>query len=123
MEAKVLKLAISSEFQRAPMAAILHKGSKILGQSVNKVGRYQGRIRHGGWHDSIHAEIGALLDALKRYDRSEIVRADIIVCRVNRHGELRLAYPCENCYNTLTEFGIRRCYFSKSDGTYGEIRI
>lgn len=60
--------------------------------------------------DSIHAEMSALLSA-----RCCVKGASILVVRINRKGQLRMAFPCRFCLTYLQHVGIRRVWFSDND--------
>jgi deoxycytidylate deaminase len=119
-----IELAIAaarrSNFERAPMGACLFRRRRILGVGHNDGNRYQGKIRTTCWQSSLHAEVSALLDALKRHDAKKLKGASIVVVRLNRHGELRLAKPCDSCMRVLTSFEIGRIIFSNSSGGFAE---
>lgn len=117
-----IRQAQRSEF-RQRLGAVIFKGSRILGAGYNRVGASQNRLKTTHWPDSIHAEVDALLDALRRHPASELRGADILVIRLKKDGAFGLALPCEHCYTTLVNTGIRRIYFSDNNGDFSEIRV
>jgi tRNA(Arg) A34 adenosine deaminase TadA len=61
-------------------------------------------------------------DRAKRRHRNERKKhkhnsIDLFVVKVNQKGELTESRPCSNCVYTLKQAGIRRVYYSTSDGT------
>lgn len=117
-----LKQAMRSEF-RQRLGAVIFKGQRILGVGYNRVGCSQNRLKASHWQDSRHAEVDALLDALRRHSAEELRGADILVVRLKKDNSFGLALPCNHCYNTLKNIGIRRVHFSDNDGNFSEIRI
>lgn len=63
---------------------------------------------------SIHAEIDAI--AKIRFDK----RYDLIVIRIDRHGNIRNSKPCKYCLlqlNKLVRKQLRYIYYSQDDGS------
>jgi deoxycytidylate deaminase len=105
------------------LGAVITKGRRVLGQGCNDAQRFQSKVRHTSWPESRHAEVAAVMDALRRYPSDELKGSKITVVRINNQGQLRLAYPCESCYNVLSNIGVRRVIYSNNQGTFSEIRI
>lgn len=42
---------------------------------------------------------------------------EIVVVRVNRRGQLRLARPCQACFSMLSRRGVRQIWWSTGDNT------
>lgn len=62
---------------------------------------------------SLHAEMDAVQKLLGRYhiDRS----LKLISLRLNRHGEIKNARPCNRCTKIINAFGMR-VWYSSSEG-------
>lgn len=80
-----------------------HPRQKLLAERVNEPYRV-----------SLHAELRALLKARKPVDT-------LIVGRVNHLGQLCLAKPCPVCQLAIAEHGVRKVYYSVSEGVWSEL--
>ena len=58
---------------------------------------------------SVHAEIDAIIRA-----HTNLNGASILVVRLNRNGEFRLAKPCEHCMAYIEHVGIRNVFYTTS---------
>jgi tRNA(Arg) A34 adenosine deaminase TadA len=76
-------------------------GCRSLSKSHNPIYR---KFSH-----SVHAEIDAIIRA-----HTNLSGASILVIRLNRKGELRLAKPCEHCMAYIEHVGIRNIFYSTS---------
>lgn len=123
IELKAIDLAKSSQFERAPMGAVLTKGNRILGVGQNKTNRHQSKIRTTSWPGSLHAEIACVLDALRKHPVEKLKGATVTVVRVTKNGDLKLAMPCKNCYYTLRNLGIKEVRFSNDSGSFTSMRF
>jgi len=63
------------------------------------------------WPGSIHAEMDCILRA-----RTDLKGMNILVVRLNKRNELRLAKPCQHCQMYLKFVGLKNCYYSNSNG-------
>lgn len=61
------------------------------------------------WH---HAETAALVGL----SRKDLSRATIYVVRLKKSGVLGMAKPCLGCQRALRASGIRRVYYTDSEG-------
>ena len=71
-------------------------------------------------HGTIHAEIDAM-SRLPYYfnNKKRKKKLDLIVIRINLHGELRQSKPCIHCIkylNRMKNYTIRYVYYSNNDG-------
>lgn len=105
------------------MGACITVGRKVLGVGYNKINRYQSKVRTRSWEGSLHAEIAAVLDALRKYPVEKIRGATVTVVRINKQGDLKLAMPCKNCYNSLRNLGIKEVRFSNDSGDFTQMRF
>jgi len=58
---------------------------------------------------SLHAELAALIKAREDVET-------VVVCRLNKRGELRLSKPCPVCRLALDEAGVDEVWFSTDRG-------
>ena len=91
--------------------ACLIKGDKIISFGVNK---YFSKIYYKTQDRkfTIHAEI----DAILKLDSKELKGTDILIIRVSNCDNLCNSRPCNSCIDKLKKKGIRKAYYSNSDG-------
>ena len=89
---------------------VLSRGHNYAHKSVRSVTRAFLKYPH-----SIHAEVAAILSA-----RRDLKGADILVVRLDAHGNLRMAMPCHPCQNYLQFVGIRHVTYSSNEQGFGE---
>lgn len=63
-------------------------------------------------HNWNHAETRAL----KQVPQDKRSKLTLYSLRFNKRGQLRLAKPCDNCYNALSDNGVKTLYYSDSNG-------
>ena len=83
---------------------------------------YRGRIIGRGYNTyidsnfnqvSIHAEVSAIDDALKRVSAEELKKCELIVIRINKTAEYCLpSKPCCNCSRYINKFKIKKVFHS-----------
>ena len=103
------KLAEKSLMRIASHGAVIIYRGKIIGKgfnkmcvpNINKVNTY-----------SVHAEVDAINDALRKTSRENLRKSTLIVVRVNNKGEIVKSDPCQNCRNYITQHGIKIAYYS-----------
>ena len=112
----ILEAAKSAENSLHPLsgvpfahgAIIIYRG-KIIGRGfnkicvpcVNRVNQY-----------SIHAEVDAIQDALRRVHKNELKKSTLLVVRLNNCGETLNSQPCQNCQNYIKQMGIKIAYYT-----------
>jgi deoxycytidylate deaminase len=89
-------------------AIVIYRG-KIVGRGFNKF-CVPSVNRVNPW--SIHAEVDAIHDALRKIPKDYLRKSILVVVRVNKDGETMNSYPCENCRNYISQMGIRIAYYS-----------
>lgn len=117
-----LKQARKSSYKHR-LGACITLGRKVLGVGYNKVNRYQSRVKTTSWDGSLHAEIAAVLDALRNHPVERLRGTTVTVVRIGKSGELRLAMPCKSCYNSLRNLGIKEVRFSNDVGSFTSMRF
>lgn len=65
---------------------------------------------------ALHAEIRALIRAKRNVET-------IYICRINRNGELRNAFPCPVCRLCIEDAGVKEIVYSTERGTYEQCRL
>lgn len=98
---------------RYKLGAIIFKQGKIISKGYNQTNRYN-RFNYGHWEGSLHAELAALLGALKRARGASLM--------VVRKG-YRMAYPCPDCMAALKDAGIKRVFYTTNNFTIDMERI
>ena len=88
-----IKKALKSTCQHKVACVIFNSKGDILGTSVNKHNGYGRGLSH-------HAEI----EAIKKFGRSI---KSILLCRVNKSGELLPIEPCKTCKKILDRYDIK----------------
>lgn len=64
---------------------------------------------------TIHAEMDAIFDFIKKNSRDELKGMDVIVIR-SKNNKLNISRPCKACIEKMRDLGIRKVYYSDSDG-------
>ena len=119
---KAIQQAEKSTYKHR-LGACVSIGRKVLGVGYNKVNRHQSKVKTDSWNGSLHAEISAVLDALRKYPVEKLKGATVTVVRVDSAGKLKLALPCKNCYNSLRNLGIKEVRFSNDVGGFTSMRF
>ena len=65
-----------------------------------------------------HAEVHALTQLTVKQAKG----GDLIVVRVNKKG-LAMSKPCKNCQATIMLYGIKRVYYTDSDGNIQKLML
>ena len=95
-------------------AVVIYRG-KIVGRGYNK---YCVESFHKINRWSIHAEVDAINNALRKISQEDIRKSTLIVVRkhisdnIKNSKNISLSAPCKNCRNYILKSGIRTCYYS-----------
>lgn len=102
------------------MGAIIFNKKSILSRGYNKSFRFAHNLhpKYTRYPNSIHAEVDAILKA-----RKSLKGAEILVVRLGKRGELRLALPCVYCMSYLQDIGIKRVYYSDRLSGISDMKI
>ena len=65
---------------------------------------------------SLHAELNTLLRVNVVRHRHQIAGSTFYVYREDRNGWLKPAYPCSSCLSIMKDVGVRKCFYTTSDG-------
>lgn len=88
-------------------AIVIHRG-KIIGRGCNKY-CIKDKVTK---KFSIHAEVSAIQDALRRSSLDDLKKSTLVIVRVNNNNETLNSFPCENCRRYIEEKGIKCVYYS-----------
>lgn len=97
---RLIKLASKSDHSRFYHATIIVKGSNIIGYGYN--------------HGYTHSEC----DALYNVWPNKRIGATAINLRITKTGRFGNSKPCDNCRIALRKSGIKKIYFTDSDGVF-----
>ena len=89
-------------------AIVIFRG-KIVGRGFNKM-CIEHKNKVNRW--SIHAEVDAIQDALRKITKENLKKSIILVVRLRKEGDTSLSAPCKDCANYIQQCGIKICYYS-----------
>ena len=108
------ELAKKSDIDKSKHGAVILKGNTIIGTGYNK---YCKNINKKCFSD--HAEIEAIVDAIKIYGKESLNNTELYVVRITKDDNitrsrqgLRLSKPCKNCTNFIIKNNIKSVYYS-----------
>jgi len=102
---EAFNLAQKSDMNFNHGCVVVHRG-RIIGRGYNT-------YVNSNCNQSIHAEVSAIDDALKRVSASELEKCELIVIRINKTAEYFLpSKPCCNCSRYINKFKIKRVFHS-----------
>lgn len=114
---KYLKMAesfaVTSNYGRWPMGAVLVRGGRMLAGASNDLRNPASMDGVPFQECSTHAEIATL----KRTKRAH--GSTIYVARVLRTGKRGMAKPCKRCQSELIAAGVRQAIWTIDDNSYG----
>lgn len=117
---KFLKQAVE-EAQKSEhkqkIGAIIFDKSKIISKGYNHPQR---SIRHlkkkfQKWSGTVHAEVDAIIKA-----KTDLKNLSLLVVRINKNNQLRMAKPCQHCMMYIEYVGIKKIYYSIDEYPYIE---
>ena len=109
--------ANKSEYNQK-VGSVIFKKNRIISSGHNYSQRSAKKLhpKYQKWPGSIHAEVDAIIKA-----KTDLKGMDIMVIRVNKQNQFRLAKPCKHCQMYLEHVGIRKVYYSISEYPYFEV--
>lgn len=119
---KATKQAEKSKFYRARVGCVILKGSKIIGRGFNKL-RHQSTIKTDHWLGSVHAEVSAVLDAIKCGKLRDLKGSTVFVSRILKDGTHAISCPCVDCMKVLRGVGVKKVVFTTNVGELAEIKL
>ena len=102
------EIAKNSEVYCASHGAVVVLRGKIIGKGCNK---YCLRNKMKNIF-SIHAEVSAIQDALRKTPLDDLRKSKLVIVRVNNDGDIMNSFPCENCRRYIMEKGLKTVYYS-----------
>ena len=92
-------------------AVVVHRG-KIVGTGYNK--HCVQNINNINKYSSVHAEVDAINNALRKISYEDLKKSTLIVVRKmkNLNNETGLSAPCERCAKFIQKCGIKNCFYS-----------
>lgn len=96
---------------RMKHGSVIVKGGRVISTGFNKERNHPMYVssEHIKTDCSVHAEI----DALKK--AKDASGATVYVARVNRKGQARDSRPCNRCYKSLIDSGIKKIIYTISE--------
>ena len=98
--------ALKSEMNFNHGAVLIRRG-KIVGRGYNTYFNSNSNEKN-----SLHAEVSAILDGLKKISHEDLKRCELVIIRINKHGEHLNSKPCCHCQNFINKFNIRKVFYS-----------
>lgn len=98
--------ALKSEMNFNHGAVLIYRG-RIVGKGHNTYINSSYNEKN-----SIHAEISAIKNGLKKISTEELKNCELVIIRVNRLGECLNSKPCHNCENFIKKFNIKKVFHS-----------
>ena len=97
------------------IGAVIFKGPRIISSAHNSIRSCSAiKPQYRKWENSLHAEQAAILNSK---DISKLKGCDILVMKISKTEEhVSNAMPCEFCMASLIKVGIKKVYYSNSEG-------
>ena len=97
------------------MAAIIVKRKRVLGKGMNsrRSHPFQKLMSKSEVKIALHAEISAIIDALKNNEEQALRGATIFVARVLKNGSRAIAKPCPICERAIKAYGITAVHYTE----------
>lgn len=106
---EAIELARSNPITDLPkMAAIIYDRKKIISTGFNSRKSHPLAFKFSESHLKIctHAEVQAIINALKTHKPEELSGLRIVVARILKNGSTAKAKPCISCQRALANYGI-----------------
>ena len=109
-----------SPMTRGKHGAQIYLGNTLLASGVSSLRTHPLQAKFGRNPDAIclHAEIAAIVAAIRRLSNGDFSRATLYVARWN-NNDVRYSRPCAGCERALVAFGFCAVYYSIDNSTYG----
>ena len=96
------------------LGAVVVKGGRILASGYNRVQQHN-KLCYRKFNSSVHAEQDAIRKLLGNPDL--LYGSSLYVSRIGRSGSLLLAKPCAFCMDLIRSVGIKKIFYTDSDGS------
>ena len=104
-------LARESNHPKHKLGCVIVKGGRIVSSGFNRINTYNSRRSYRRYNCSIHAEQSAIRPDISYNGCS------LYVVRIGRAGNYLLSKPCEHCLNLIKSVGIRKIFYTDSNGS------
>lgn len=113
-------ISYQSDFPKVHIGCVVVDKHKIISKGCNSYTRthkLQAELNKKRFTElstgMLHAEIAALLPLVNRY---ELTNASLYIYRENMNGNLALCRPCKGCMSFIKTLGIKKIYYTTSEG-------
>ena len=91
------------------LGCVIFDKKRLLSSNYNQPFNYSRKLhpRFRYWPTSIHAEVATILSA-----KTDLKGASLLVVRLNKADQLRMAKPCDYCMRYIEFVGIKRVWYS-----------
>lgn len=94
---------------------ILKNGKTFVGCNKDK-SHPMLRKHYDFFAHSIHAELDVLLKVNPYRYEDNLQGSTMYVYREDRNGLLKPAHPCKSCHKIMKDYGVKKCYYTTSNG-------
>lgn len=95
---------------------IVYKGYPVsIGTNKMKTHPMQAKFGAHKEKNYMHAEIDAIIRALKQLDEKELSRSTLYVCRTKANGSWGMSKPCVCCAEAIRQYGIARVVWTEDE--------
>lgn len=105
--------ACIKQCHRSPMrsrhGAVIIYRNKVVAAATNT---YVASRRPYDDYRSVHAEVAVIVEFLKKYPRSALREATLVVVRISRDDELSCSRPCAKCTQTILKYNVGKVVHS-----------
>lgn len=100
------------------LGCVIYKGKTILAKGHNCANaNIKIPMKYLRWKGSLHAEVAAIINAIRR--GKNLSGATLLVVRINRDNQFRIAKPCQYCELAIKELTpIRKVQYSINEFPY-----
>lgn len=112
--------ALKSTSARERHGAVVLRNRKIIGLGYND-SRPLGYLRQNRIRQFCNEQSHAETAAMHNVSRADLLGSVVVVIRLSRSGELTYSRPCSTCMEAMARKGIRKCYYSVDEESFGVI--
>lgn len=100
------------------LGCVIYKGKTILAKGHNCANaNIKIPMKYLRWKGSLHAEVAAIMNAIKK--GKNLSGATLLVIRINKDNQFRIAKPCQYCELAIKELTpIRKIQYSINEFPY-----
>jgi len=97
-----------SDHPHHKLGAVISRGNRVISLGFNK-NKTHTKSNHS-WK-RLHAEISAIIKA-----RQDVTSCHIYIYRETKDGQMAMARPCRSCMEAIKEAGIKKIFYSSTNG-------